>query len=71
MVFPSATRAKYLGAYNSGSYRFNGLMDGARIYADIVTSLKIKENYYSGLNNLIAKGSIDKEEYNNRLIAIK
>ncbi|HOC53867.1 MAG TPA: LamG domain-containing protein [Candidatus Pacearchaeota archaeon] len=71
MVFPSTSRARYLGAYNSGNFRFNGLIDNVRMYNDIVSSLKIKQNYYSGLNNLIAKGSIDKEEYNNRLIAIK
>ncbi|GMX58789.1 MAG: hypothetical protein MCSN_4430 [Candidatus Microsyncoccus archaeolyticus] len=71
MLFPSVSRTRYLGSYNSGSHRFNGLMDDIRIYNDIVSSLKIKQNYYSGLNNLIVRDNINNEEYTNKLMAIK
>jgi large repetitive protein len=67
---PATPTSLVVGSLNSSQY-FNGLMDDIRIYNAAIPAYQIEQNYYSGLNNLIAKGSIDKEEYNNRLMAIK
>jgi len=48
-----------------------GKIDEVVIYNAAMSTSQINQIYYSGLNNLMAKGSIDKEEYNNRLMAIK
>jgi hypothetical protein len=53
------------------SYSFNGYIDNVSLYKKDLSLTELKQNYYSGLNNLIAKGNIDKEEYNNRLMVIK
>jgi len=54
-----------IGKY--GSYPFDGLIDDVRIYNVALSSSQIKQNYIAGLNFLLAKGSISKEEYNQRL----
>lgn len=57
----------------AGRY-FNGLIDGVRVYGSSVPSSQIKQNYYVGLNSLLANGNISKEEYKQRsvnLLAIK
>jgi prepilin-type N-terminal cleavage/methylation domain-containing protein len=40
-----------------------GRVDELRIYNDIISSDKIKQNYYSGLNSLLVKNYFNKEEY--------
>jgi len=54
-----------LGAY--GAAYFSGLIDDIRIYNAAVPVSLIKENYYSGLNNLFLKGEVTKEEYLSRI----
>jgi hypothetical protein len=49
---------------------FDGYIDEVRIYDAAVPTSQIKEYYYLGLNNLLIKGEITKEEYIQRL-AIK
>jgi len=46
---------------------FNGLIDEARLYSAVLSSAQIKQNYIAGLDSLLSKGSISKEEYNQRI----
>jgi prepilin-type N-terminal cleavage/methylation domain-containing protein len=46
---------------------FNGYIDDIRIYDVAIPTSQIKENYYLGLNSLLANGNISKEEYKQRL----
>ena len=50
-----------------GANYFNGLIDEVRIYNNIVPASQIKEQYYAGLNNLLAKGKISSSEYRDNL----
>jgi len=47
---------------------FGGLIDEVRIYSTALTASQIKSQYYVGLNKLLAKGLMDKSEYEKRLI---
>ena len=42
---------------------FNGIIDEPRIYNEAISSSQIRENYYAGLERLLAKGEINGEEY--------
>ena len=53
-------------AYN-GAYYLKGKLDDVRIFNGAVPISQIKEQYYSGLNSMLAKGIMTKDEYNNRL----
>jgi prepilin-type N-terminal cleavage/methylation domain-containing protein len=58
------------GCYsNSGatSALFTGQIDGARLYNDAIPTSQIKEQYYAGLNSLLASGSISEKEYLSRI----
>ena len=46
---------------------FSGLLDEARLYNAAIPTSQIKEQYYAGLNSLLASGGISKEEYNQRV----
>jgi len=46
---------------------FNGLIDEVRIYEKALETAQIEELYYAGLDNLLAKGLIDEQEYQERL----
>ena len=46
---------------------FDGYIDELRIYNAAVPTSKIKEQYYSGLNSLMANGIINVREYNDRI----
>ena len=50
-----------IGNY-AGMY-FYGMIDEARIYSSSLSASVIKEQYYAGLNNLLASGSISQSEY--------
>jgi len=52
------------------AYYFNGLFDDFRIYNASIPTSQIKEQYYSGLNSMLANGSITREEYSQRLSQI-
>ena len=49
---------------------FAGLIDEVRIYNAAISSSQIKEQYYAGLNSLLANGNIAKEEYRRRINSI-
>ncbi|MDD5696490.1 MAG: LamG domain-containing protein [Candidatus Pacebacteria bacterium] len=49
------------------NYYFNGLIDDVRIYNQSIPTSQIQQNYYSGLNRLLAGQSIDSREYVKRL----
>jgi len=46
---------------------FNGLIDGVRIYNNVLSSAQIKQQYVAGINSLLANNNISKEEYNLRI----
>lgn len=54
----------------TGRY-FNGKMDEVRIYSSALTIVQIQEQYYAGLNKLLANGGITKQEYNQRVAALQ
>jgi prepilin-type N-terminal cleavage/methylation domain-containing protein len=61
----------YIGRrYSFNSCYFKGLLDDVRIYNAAIPTSQIKEQYYIGLNNLLAGGSISSEEYQSRLSLI-
>jgi prepilin-type N-terminal cleavage/methylation domain-containing protein len=47
----------------------NGKIDDVRIYKTALTSVQVGSLYYTGLDNLYNKGLIDKQEYQERLLA--
>ena len=49
-----------------GGY-LKGYIDDVHIYNSILSSSRIKQNYLAGLDSLLAKGGIDKEEYIQRI----
>jgi len=46
---------------------FIGHIDEAKLYNEAMPSYRIRENYYAGLNGLLANGSMSKEEYLSRI----
>jgi prepilin-type N-terminal cleavage/methylation domain-containing protein len=63
------TKNLYIGCYSALSHFFNGFIDDVRIYETALTSVQVKALYYVGLDNLYNKGSIDKQEYQERILA--
>lgn len=61
-------------ALNSNSFvvgeGFNGLIDQVRIYNDKIPSSKIKEDYYAGINRLLAKGKLAEDQYQGMVLGI-
>jgi prepilin-type N-terminal cleavage/methylation domain-containing protein len=51
----------------SSTYWFNGLIDDVRIYEKALETAQVEALYYAGLDNLLAKGLIDEQEYQERL----
>jgi len=47
---------------SSATY-LKGRIDEVRLYNAVLSSAQIKQQYVAGLNSLLAKGSISKEEY--------
>jgi prepilin-type N-terminal cleavage/methylation domain-containing protein len=62
------TATLYVGVRNPGSSMFIGYIDDIRIYNTVVPVSQIKENYYIGLNSLLANGNINNTEYQRRLV---
>jgi prepilin-type N-terminal cleavage/methylation domain-containing protein len=56
-----------IGAMSSSSFRLAGKMDDVRLYGAIIPVSQIKEQYYSGLNQLLKNGGISYSEYINRI----
>ena len=57
------------GTFRVGAPGYFGAIDGVRFYDSSVPTSKIKENYYAGLNGLLANGSISPKEYLSRIAA--
>ena len=49
---------------------FKGLVDDVRIYNSALFSAQIKQNYIAGLDSMLSKGSLSKDEYNERIQAL-
>ncbi len=49
---------------------FFGLIDDVRIYNSALSSAQIKQNYIAGLDSMLRKGTLSKDEYNERLEAL-
>jgi type II secretory pathway pseudopilin PulG len=62
-------RSLYLSGANElpEEANFIGYLDDVRIYNTLISASQIKEQYYAGLNKLLAKGQVTKEEYQNML----
>ncbi len=55
-------------AHSAPTYqRYNGAIDDVRIYNAVASAFQIKEQYYAGLNSLLANKSIDSIEYFSRI----
>lgn len=59
----------WLGRYPN-THPFYGFLDDARIYNAAIPTSQIKEQYYSGLNSLLASGSISTSDYQKRLLSV-
>jgi len=55
------------GRGNASWYPFSGIIDDVRIYGEALQTSEIKNIYYAGLNNLLAREMISKKEYKERL----
>ena len=55
------------GTYSGAGHPFDGSFNNLKIYNTVLSSLKIKQNYIAGINSLLSKGQISKEEYNSKL----
>ena len=76
---PAATGNLYLGSCsvaisttwctNAGATAsfFNGYLDEVKIYKEALGEAKIKEQYLAGLDSMLAKNLISKEEYNEKV----
>jgi prepilin-type N-terminal cleavage/methylation domain-containing protein len=51
-------------------FKFNGVIDDVRIYSAAIPTSQIQEQYYVGLNSLLANGNIDAREYSERINSI-
>lgn len=66
LVLSDTSRNLYIGSY-SGSPAFQGNMDTIRIYGAALTASAIQQHYIAGLDRLLVKGVITKENYKQRL----
>jgi prepilin-type N-terminal cleavage/methylation domain-containing protein len=56
-----------IGRWRNSDREFNGKIDDVRIYNATMPTSQIQEQYYAGLNELLASKSITKEDYQNRI----
>jgi prepilin-type N-terminal cleavage/methylation domain-containing protein len=61
----TTTNALIIGS--TWSNRFNGSIDDLRIYNAAMSASQVQEQYYAGLNSLLANGNIDTNEYTERI----
>ena len=54
-------------ASGTPSNLYTGLLDDTRIFSEAVPTAQIKEMYFAGLNQLLAKGEISQNEYSQRV----
>jgi prepilin-type N-terminal cleavage/methylation domain-containing protein len=67
-VKPTTTYLNF-GAYNipPSQYFYTGLLDEVRLYNSILPSSQIKQQYYAGLQKLLANKQITHDEYDQRI----
>jgi len=63
----TAIDSLHLGQKNDNTQRINGIVDDVRLYNAALSSSQIKQNYIAGLDSLLSKASISKEDYNERI----
>ena len=72
-------KVSFSGAAQSGNYTinrigkdtlnyFDGKVDEIRIFSETIPISQIRQNYYSGLNNLLMSGQINRGEYEKRAL---
>ena len=68
-IDPDSSVANTLcGNYTTTStYRLKGSLDDIRLYNDVLSSSKIKQNYIAGLDSLLSKNLILKEDHDERI----
>ncbi|MCK9446074.1 prepilin-type N-terminal cleavage/methylation domain-containing protein [bacterium] len=54
-------------SYGGTLHSYKGKVDGMRLYSAAISASQIKEQYFAGLNNLLANEGITSEEYQNRI----
>ncbi|MFA5013099.1 MAG: LamG-like jellyroll fold domain-containing protein [Candidatus Paceibacterota bacterium] len=61
------SRSFTIGAWSATLHRSAGKMDEVRIFHAITTLSQIQQNYFAGLNKLLANGEVETSEYQQRL----
>ncbi|MDD5569062.1 MAG: prepilin-type N-terminal cleavage/methylation domain-containing protein [Candidatus Pacebacteria bacterium] len=56
-----------MGQYDLINYPYKGRIDEVRIYDNAIPISQIQQNYFAGINKLIAKQGISQKEYQERL----
>lgn len=64
-----STLPLYIAYGYSGNY-YSGIIDEVKIYNDALSVSQVQENYFAGINKLMTKNGIAKEEYNKRIAEI-
>lgn len=59
----STTETRIGRTFYANRFPFLGLIDEVRIFNAALSISEVKEQYYSGLNNLLVNGAITKEDY--------
>ncbi|MDD4358678.1 MAG: LamG domain-containing protein [Candidatus Pacebacteria bacterium] len=59
-----------IGQYDLNFYPYKGKIDDVRVYNNAFSAQEIKKEYLTGLNSLLFKGLISKDEYNSRIEAL-
>ena len=57
----------YIGNNTALGEWYNGKMKDIKLYNSALSSFQVKQNYIAGLDSLLSKGSISKQDYNQRI----
>lgn len=60
-----------IGAQSGLTGYFNGSIDEVRLYNAAIPTSQIRENYLAGIKQLLAKGGITQDEYNQRIASLR
>jgi len=69
-ITTNSNPVRIAGQGNGTPLWFDGSVDDVRIYNAAIPISQIKEQYYAGLNSLLANGSITNKEYSERINSI-
>ncbi|MFA7142035.1 MAG: LamG domain-containing protein [Candidatus Paceibacterota bacterium] len=71
-VWPTTIDSKlqFIGAVSGAKGLFDGSIDDLRVYNSALSSSQIKQNYIAGLDSMLSKGTLLKDEYNERIQAL-